>query len=257
MKDKTIQRIKALYPNSLQKNVKAIMSDDVLEIELYGPIEADSKDWWGETVESDTSAKCFKSILDKAKDVKKINLFINSPGGDAWEGQAIHSLLKRADAEVTVYIDGIAASAASVVAMAGDRIVMGPCAELMIHNAWTIAMGNANDLRQVADGLDKTSTAMKEAYLLKTNGKIDEAKLSEMLDNETFLTARECLEYGFCDEIEGVTDQDLEQAKAQVLEKETIIKQLQAKLEAYEKQNTDSEPALKKGWFFHCRKEDE
>src|SRR5690606_6275695 len=125
--------------------------EKVGELLLYGPISDFS--WWGDEV----TPKQFKEELDALGDIGELRVYINSPGGDVFAGQAILSMLKRHSARKVVYVDGLAASAASIVAMAGDTIRMPRNAMMMIHNAWTITAGNANDLREVADALDRVS----------------------------------------------------------------------------------------------------
>ncbi len=161
---------------------------------LYGEIANET--WWGDEV----TPKDFKKELDNLGDIDTLNVYINSPGGDVFAGQAIHSMLKRHKAHVNVYIDGLAASIASVVAMAGDKVIMPKNAMMMIHNPWTIAIGNAEDFRKLADDLDQIRESIVEAYKRKTI--LDEDKIKELMDNETWLTAEECKEYGFADELE-------------------------------------------------------
>ncbi|WP_427340642.1 head maturation protease, ClpP-related [Caloranaerobacter sp. DY30410] len=164
------------------------------ELMLYGEIANET--WWGDEV----TPKDFKKELDNLGDIDTLNVYINSPGGDVFAGQAIHSMLKRHKAHVNVYIDGLAASIASVVAMAGDKVIMPKNAMMMIHNPWTIAIGNAEDFRKLADDLDQIRESIVEAYKRKTI--LDEDKIKELMDNETWLTAEECKEYGFADELE-------------------------------------------------------
>lgn len=168
--------------------------DGVGELLLYGDIANYS--WYGDEV----TPKQFKKDLDALGDISQLNVFINSPGGDAFAGQAIYTMLKRHKASVWTYIDGLAASAASVVAMSGDKIIMPLGSMMMIHNAWTIALGNADELRKVADDLEKISnTVLLSAY--SRSGQTEE-KIKELLAAETWLTAQEALELGFADEIE-------------------------------------------------------
>ena len=173
---------------------KAAKIPGVGELSLYGDISSYS--WWGDEV----TPKQFKDDLDELGDISTLNVYINSPGGDVFAGQAIHSMLKRHPASVTVYVDGLAASIASVVAMAGDRIIMPSNAMMMIHKPWSGMWGNSTDFRKMADDLDKIQESIEETYLSKINLNAD--ALKEMLTAETWLTAEECLEYGFCDEIE-------------------------------------------------------
>lgn len=164
------------------------------EVLLYGEISDVS--WWGDEV----TPKQFKEDLDALGDVETIKVFINSPGGDVFAGQAIYSMLKRHKAQVHVYIDGLAASIASLIAMAGDKVVMPANAMMMIHNPWTFAVGNANDFRKLADDLDKIGDSMITAYGSRSALTTEEIK--GLLDAETWLTAQECVEYGFADEVE-------------------------------------------------------
>jgi ATP-dependent Clp protease protease subunit len=163
------------------------------DLYIYGDIVSYKWD------DSDTTAKSFKEDLEDLGDIQTLNVYVNSPGGSVFQGQAIYSILKRQKARVNVYVDGIAASIASVIAMAGDVVYMPANAMMMVHNPWTLAFGNAADFRKMADDLDKTRESLVAAYLGKV--KISEEKLSELMDEETWLTAQECHEYGFCDEV--------------------------------------------------------
>lgn len=175
---------------------------EVLELYIYGDIEGDYYDWWlGKEIKSDTSANHFKEELAKYPDIKEIKVFINSYGGSVFEATAIYSQLKRHEASITVYIDGFACSAASVIAMAGDKVIMPKNTMMMIHNMWTCACGNAKELRKAADDLDSISEGNRQAYLMKANETLTEEKLIEMMDAETWLTAEQCLSYGFADEV--------------------------------------------------------
>jgi ATP-dependent Clp protease, protease subunit len=166
------------------------------DIFIYGDIVSYQ---WDET---DTSATSFKKDLDALGDVDTINLYINSPGGNVFEGVAIHNMLKRHKAKINVHVDALAASIASVIAMAGDTIHMPKNAMLMIHNPWTLAIGNATELRKVADDLDRIGQSVKQTYLQKAGDKLSEEKLQEMLDAETWLSADEAFEYGLCDVVQ-------------------------------------------------------
>lgn len=169
---------------------------------IYGYIEGDSYDWWNdEVIESETSANHFKNELEKYPDVAQINLYVNSYGGYVYEAMAIRNQLKRHTAKVTGYVDGFAASAASFILTACDEVKMYSNTMQMIHNAINYAYGNSTELRKAADDLDKIMEGNRQAYLEKSNGKITEEKLKELLEAETWLTAKDCLEFGLCDEI--------------------------------------------------------
>lgn len=145
------------------------------------------------------TAKQFTEDLKVLGDVSHINLRIHSPGGDVFEGIAIYNLLRNHPADITVYIDGVAASMASVVAMAGDRVVMPENAMMMIHKPWGISGGNAGDMRDYADLLDKVETVLIPAYARKTGKSAQE--IATMLEDETWMDGKECLKHGFADEL--------------------------------------------------------
>ena len=168
-------------------------SDTTADVFIYGDIT--SYEW----DESDVSAWGFKKELEELGELSQLNVHINSYGGETFQGLAIYNLLKQHKAEVIVYIDGIAASSASIIAMAGDKVCMPKTALMMIHNCWTLAIGNSKELRKTAEDMDKIAIAYKEAYLSKVN--IDEEKLDKLLEDESYLTADECIEMGFADKI--------------------------------------------------------
>lgn len=164
------------------------------ELMLYGDIS--SSTWWGDEI----TPKDFKANLDSLGDIQTLNIYINSNGGDVFAGQAIYSMLKRSTAQKNVYIDGLAASIASIIAMAGDKIIMPANAMMMIHNPWTMAMGNSHDFRKLADDMDKIRESMLSVYESKTGMKQED--IIPLLDAETWLTAQDAFDKGFCDEIE-------------------------------------------------------
>ena len=145
------------------------------------------------------SAQQFANELKEIGNVRQINLHIHSPGGDVFDGIAIYNLLKNHPANKTVYIDGLAASMASVIAMAGDEVIMPENAMLMIHKPWGIQGGDAEELRKYADLLDKVESTLLMAYIAKTGKSEDE--LAAMLAVETWLTGKECVELGFADKL--------------------------------------------------------
>lgn len=145
------------------------------------------------------TARQFASSLKALGDIDHINLRIHSPGGDVFEGIAIYNLLNSHPASKTVYIDGLAASMASVIAMVGNPVIMPENAMMMIHKPWGITGGDANDMRDYADLLDKVEGVLIPSYAKKT-GKTPE-ELAVMLGEETWLTAQECVEHGFADQL--------------------------------------------------------
>lgn len=145
------------------------------------------------------SARRFTESLIALGNINHINLHIHSPGGEVFEGIAIYNQLKNHNATITVYIDGLAASMASVIAMVGDEVIMPTNAMLMIHKPWGVSAGDANDMRDYADLLDKVENVLIPAYMEKT-GKTKE-EIEAMLGEETWLTAEECVEHGFANTI--------------------------------------------------------
>lgn len=195
-----------------------------VDIYIYGDVEGDSYDWWtDEVIESETSANHFRDELAKHQNATQINIYINSYGGSVFEGTAIYNQLRRNPAHKTVYIDGFACSVASVIAMAGDEIVMPRNALMMIHNMWMSAVGNAAELRKAADDLDVINAAGRGAYLAKAGDKLPEAKLIEMMDAETWLTAEDCITYGLADRL-AEQDADMKNA-AEVLKNANLSAQ--------------------------------
>lgn len=163
------------------------------ELFLYGEISDTS--WFGDEV---TPAQ-FQRELAALGDISSLNVYINSPGGDIFAGFTLYNMLNRHPAEKTVYIDGLAASAASVVAMAGDSIKMPANATLMIHNAWTYTSGDAEELRKTADELERINGQIAEIYASRT-GK-DKDEISALMAEETWMSGTEALEMGFIDEL--------------------------------------------------------
>lgn len=143
--------------------------------------------------------KDIRNAISELEDGEELQVVINSPGGDVQAGQEIYSVLKASNHPVIVNVQSMAASAASMIAMAGDKVRISPVALLMIHNCSTSASGDYRDMQHTAEVLQTVNAAIVEAYKAKT-GKGD-AELQEMMDKETWLTANQCIENGFADEI--------------------------------------------------------
>lgn len=220
-------------PNLMKpvRTIWAVKQDaQKVDIYLYDDISPDSEDWWtGEKIPSETSANHVQQVLEAAGSVNAINVYINSYGGDVKEGIAIYNLLLRNKAYKTAYIDGFACSIASVIPMACNKIVMGANTLMMIHNASMGAWGTAAELRKAADDLDVINSAAVKSYLLKAGDKLDEKTLQPMLDQEKWLTAEQCVQYGLADEIAGrqepaqTASQRLEQARAAAMKAVEMI----------------------------------
>ena len=142
-----------------------------------------------------------QGFIEEIKSFKDspMNLHINCVGGDVFDGMAIFNIIKKRTAKTTVYIEGIAASMGSVIALAADSVVMAENSLFMIHNAWGGAMGEAKEMKKTANLLDKISGEIADIYVKKT--KLPYDKVKEMMDEETWLNAEEALELGFIDSI--------------------------------------------------------
>lgn len=164
--------------------------EGVAEVLIYDEIGL-----WGIT------AADFDHDLKALGEVTQINLRINSPGGDVFDGIAIYNMLQQHRARVSVTIDGIAASMASVIAMAGDEIAMPENAMMLIHDPSGAVVGTSGDMRELADALDKVKGSLVSAYAGKTG--LSRDRVAEIMAAETWLTADEALELGFADRIES------------------------------------------------------
>lgn len=177
------------------------------ELILEGVIASES--WF----EDEVSPKMFREELSQRPGALTVR--INSPGGDVSAGVAMYNMLNEHDGEVTVKVDGIAASIASLIAMAGDKIVMLPGSMMMVHLPWTIAAGNSDDMAQVVEMLEKTGESMIPIYAARTG--LSEERVEELLKAETWMTASDAVELGFADEaVEAKTS--LAQAMAKIAE---------------------------------------
>lgn len=161
--------------------------------------------WYGDEV----TPQLFKDELNAGNG--NITVWINSPGGDVFAAAQIYNMLRDYKGSVTVKIDGIAASAASVIAMAGDKVCVSPVAMMMIHNPATMAMGEAKDMQKAIDMLNEVKESILNAYEFKTG--ITRARLSHMMDDETWFNAKKAVELGFADKILFDSDEDEKKKK--------------------------------------------
>lgn len=160
-------------------------------LELNGTIAEES--WF----DDDVTPQLFKEELNAGNG--DITVWINSPGGDCVAAAQIYNMLSNYAGKVTVKIDGIAASAASVIAMAGDTVLVSPVSMMMIHNPATIAWGDSVEMQKAVAMLDEVKESIINAYEIKTG--LDRKKLSKLMDAETWMDANSAVEYGFADEI--------------------------------------------------------
>lgn len=168
------------------------------EIEFYGPISEYS--WWGDEI----TPNMFKDDLEKHGGGGPVTIRIHSPGGDVFAASAIRAMIADYPGKVTTRIDGLCASAATYVAMAGDHVVMQDSAFFMIHDPWTITIGGVEELKTMINFLKTIKDGIVETYQNKTH--MDAEELARMMSNETWMTARQAQEKGFVDEVVSVTD---------------------------------------------------
>lgn len=165
--------------------------------------EISDETWFGDEV----TPKLFKDELNAGEG--DITVWINSPGGDVFAAAQIYNMLRDYNGSVTVKIDGLAASAASVIAVAGDTVLMSPVAMMMIHNPATCAMGTVGDMEKAISMLNEVKESILNAYEDKTG--IRRSKLSKMMDDETWFNAKKAVELGFADKILFAKEEDPEE----------------------------------------------
>lgn len=198
-----------------QPNIHAATSD-AATISIYEQIGYDAWDDIG------VDAKRIDAALRAIGDGKDIVVNINSPGGDVFEGIAIYNLLRNYNGTITVKIVGVAASAASIIAMAGDEIQIAKSAFIMIHNCWSYAFGNQHDMREAADYLAVFDDNAADIYADRANLAKDE--IIKMLDDETWLSGEQAIQFGFADKYLSAdqvetTNETTSQANARKLER--------------------------------------
>lgn len=186
----------------------------VHKIYLYDEVKAKGDFNWEtyEYDESETSANHFRELLDQVGENDTIELYINSDGGSVKEGTAIFTNLRRCKAHKTGYVDGVANSIAATILQACDHRVMGEGTGMVLHNMWTVAVGNADEIRNEADKLDAWMKASRTLFLQRCGGKITEEKLKEIMDKETLLGPDDALEIGVIDEISGRSTVEVNEA---------------------------------------------
>nr|DAM81575.1 MAG TPA: Putative ATP dependent Clp protease [Caudoviricetes sp.] len=175
-------------------------TENSADLYFYGDIVSES--WMSEWYEDDMCPADVKSFLDELENVNNINIHINSGGGSVFGGLAIYNQLKRYNATITTYIDGLAASIASVIAMAGDKIVMPENALLMIHKPITMCYGNADELQKHIDLLNTCQKSILSIYMKKAKYGVTEDEINSLINEETWMTGTEVANY-FNVEIEG------------------------------------------------------
>lgn len=202
-----------LSPRALDKwnpAIKAAVESTSDTITIYGVI---GQDWYGEGVTVSRIDAALRAIGDNP-----VTVYINSPGGDMFEGLAIYNRLREHSQAVTTKVLGLAASAASVIYMAGEQREVATSAFLMIHNCWTLAVGNRHALRDTSDTMEEFDAAMADLYAEQSGQEV--AEIAEMMDDETFIRGKRAVELGFAtgllssDEITERQDEQAQQSNA-------------------------------------------
>lgn len=182
-------------PMKVRHEVKALAAGRIFEFYITDDIKPDGErfNWDTYSWEAVESTTCQRYFVENTKDAQAgdtINLYINSWGGSVKEALGIYNVLRRCGATVVAYIDGVAASAASVIAMAADKVIMPRNTAMMVHNAAWGVYGNSKELRKSADDLDIINGAMLQSYIVKAGDKLPAEKLEELTDGETLNPSR-------------------------------------------------------------------
>ncbi|MBG9830467.1 head maturation protease, ClpP-related [Bacillus wiedmannii] len=175
-------------------------TDSSADLYIYGDI-INNTAW--KCDDSDIMPDDVKHILGQLEDKSNLNIYVNSGGGSVFAGLAIYNMLKRNQAQKTVYVDGVAASIASVIALAGDRVVVPSNAFLMIHKPWTISAGNANDFRKMAEDLDHIESGILNVYKENLKDGIGIEEIQQLVDAETWLSGEEAEKYFHIEVVEA------------------------------------------------------
>jgi len=179
-------------------DIKASVDGKSADVFILGEITTWAWEEYGEM-----SSVVFKEKLDAIGDVSTINLYVNSPGGSVFEGIAIANMLKRHKARVIGHVEALAASIASNIIASCDEVRMPSNSMLMIHNALNGVFGNAKELRKAADDLDRINEVQIETYMAKVGNKTTEEQIRALMDEETWISAKEAYELGLCDVVDG------------------------------------------------------
>lgn len=207
-------------------------TNEKAELYIYGDIVGSE---WEKWTDSDTCPQDITNAL-KEHEGKNLDIYVNSGGGSVFAGLAIYNQLKRFTGFKTVYVDGLAASIASVIALAGDKVVMPTNAFMMIHKPWTIALGNSNDFRKMADDLDRIEQGILNVYEDNLKDGVDIKQVKKLVDAETWLTGDQAAEIF---NIELATANKAAACTSDYLDKYLNVPD---KLKAHEKQKNDPQP---------------
>lgn len=212
---------------NIEPKFKAEAKNDSTEITIYGDI---GETWWGESI----SANDIKSALEGV-DSESITIRLNSPGGDAFDGIAIYNQLKNHSSKVIVYVDGLAASAASIIAMAADELIMNKGSMMMIHEASTFTWGTKAEVKKTLNALEGIDKSIADIYMTRYNGNREE--LDDLVVNETWFTADEAVSVGLADKVNETKADDSE-----VTNLKTMVFNLQSELEKLKNPKEEPKP---------------
>lgn len=235
------------------------VSENETELYIYGNIE--KRDWleqWLEIGQDKTNVYTLKDLLAKI-DTPVLTVRINSYGGEVDEGLAIYSLLSDWNGKVRTIVDGMACSAASVIFMAGEERIVPENGLLMIHNAWAEAQGDSNVMKKMAEDLEKITQPSVNIYVLRTG--LSEEKVKEMMDKETWITAKEAYDLGFsttmqrenakqsleCNYVFNLVNQ-IKSSEKEIATKDTLIGQLNDKISKLEEKVAGLNNEPKNSW---------
>jgi ATP-dependent Clp protease, protease subunit len=197
---------------AIEKVFKAeAVSNDTHKLTIYGDI---GESWWGDYVTASEVESMLKGIS-----ANQIDVHINSYGGDVFDGIAIYNQLKNHKATITTYIDGVAASAASIIAMAGDEVIMNVGSMMMIHEGATMAWGNKGDIRKTLNALEGIDKSIADIYMTKFTG--ERTDIDTLITNETWFTSSEAVDAGLADKVNEAKpiEDDPEEVKNSILNK--------------------------------------
>ncbi|WP_337976568.1 head maturation protease, ClpP-related [Lysinibacillus capsici] len=178
--------------------VEVNSDNDETVITIYGDI---GESWWFDS----TSAGDIDRALKEVK-TNNITVRLNSPGGDAFDGITIYNRLKDHKSKVKIIVDGWACSAASIIAMAADELIMNTGSMMMVHEAWTIAMGSKSDMQKTVDMMAKLDESLLDIYM--TKAKVTREEMKQFVENETWFTANETVDIGFATSIKNEEDEE-------------------------------------------------
>lgn len=194
-----MRRFKNEKMNKLPE-IQKVFKNEVVEegiktkLTIYGDI---GESWWGDSISAADIKRALETIT-----TNKLDVHINSYGGDVFDGIAIYNQLKNHNAEVTVYIDGVAASAASLIAMAGNEVIVNIGGQIMIHEASTYAWGNKGEIQKTLNALESIDKSIADIYMTRFAG--ERSEIETMIVNETWFTANEAVEVGLADKVNEV-----------------------------------------------------